>query len=113
MLGTALWFGVPWSNALTAIGTTFLGLFGITAVVGYFVSWRSVLEGSKARQTQVYKDIALRWDHDDLVEIRAKVGVMSPIEFRNYYRGLEESNSTKELIKIDRLAELFRRPRRT
>lgn len=96
-----------WTQTVTAVGTGVVALVGFLAVLGYAISWRSVLEGAKARQTQVYKDIALRWDDDDLIAIRATVGDMTPIEFHTYYRGLEADNSDLEVLKIDRLANYF------
>lgn len=100
-----MWWGVTWADAVIAIATGFLAIGVFLAIVGYFVSWRSVFEAVKSRHTQVFMDISRRWDSEEMLKTRAEIYEMTAGEFRDYYRNLELPNGTESTTE-SRLASL-------
>jgi hypothetical protein len=90
-------WGVNWADAITAFAT------GILAV-GVLFAARSLKETAKSRHVTVYAEISRRWDGDDLLNVRCKIGEMSSDELFDHFQAVK---GTRESFELDRLANFF------
>ena len=98
--------GPGWTEIVIAVATGVLAVGVLATVWAAWGARSAVRETVKARHTQLFIDIARRWDDSEMQKAKQSLAGMNAIRFQEHYRRLYKRKGP-ELYGVERFANFF------